>query len=142
MKQSSLQSLAGIAVVRNLGRMRLAALVLALLTLSFPALAEEDTDGTLSELSIAHKAMIDVLVTGKLRDPRSAQFRNVRMIVNGGTSVVCGEVNARNGYGGYNGFEPFSIRSYPGGQRLVLVAAHYPLDTRQVIRRGVSREGC
>lgn len=39
-----------------------------------------------------------------LRDPNGAQFRNVRLSSDG---HVCGEVNPRNGMGGYTGFRPF-----------------------------------
>jgi hypothetical protein len=43
-----------------------------------------------------------------LRDPGSAQFRNIRVITTIlGTKKVCGEVNAKNGFGGYGGFKPF-----------------------------------
>jgi hypothetical protein len=43
-------------------------------------------------------------LVGKLRDPASAQFRNER-ITQGGT--LCGEVNAKNGMGGYIGFKKY-----------------------------------
>lgn len=47
-------------------------------------------------------------VTDHLRDPGSARFRNVsRHQLQNGTSVFCGEVNARNGMGGYTGFVRF-----------------------------------
>jgi hypothetical protein len=39
-----------------------------------------------------------------LREPDSAEFRGV---FEGNDGVVCGEVNARNGFGGMNGFQPF-----------------------------------
>ena len=43
-----------------------------------------------------------------LRDPASAQFRNLRIVTTIlDTKKVCGEVNARNGFGGYTGFTPF-----------------------------------
>jgi hypothetical protein len=42
----------------------------------------------------------------QFRDPEAAQFRNLK-ITKAGT--ICGEVNARNGFGGYNGFVPFLI---------------------------------
>ncbi|MBY0243026.1 MAG: hypothetical protein K2X55_27330 [Burkholderiaceae bacterium] len=42
-------------------------------------------------------------VVGSLKDPESAKFQNI--YVKWGT--VCGEVNARNSYGGYVGFQPF-----------------------------------
>lgn len=47
-------------------------------------------------------------VMAKLRDPGSAQFRNVRAVTTIlGSKKVCGEVNAKNGYGGYTGFSRF-----------------------------------
>lgn len=39
-----------------------------------------------------------------LKDPDSAQFRNITSHGN----LVCGQVHAKNGFGGYTGFEPFS----------------------------------
>jgi len=49
---------------------------------------------------------------GQLSDPDSARFRNVwamRYPVQGqaDAAIFCGEVNARNRFGGYVGFEPF-----------------------------------
>lgn len=46
-------------------------------------------------------------VANSLKDPSSAQFRNVRIASYKGGSVVCGEVNGKNSYGGYVGFRPF-----------------------------------
>lgn len=43
----------------------------------------------------------------RLKDPASAQFRNVFISSISGKRVVCGEVNARNSYGGLTGFERF-----------------------------------
>lgn len=44
-----------------------------------------------------------------LRDPFSAQLREVRMMTNGAEVLVaaCGLVNAKNGHGAYDGFQPF-----------------------------------
>lgn len=42
-----------------------------------------------------------------LRDPDSARFGTVRVYRSGGSPVVCGTVNARNGFGGYTGERPF-----------------------------------
>ena len=39
----------------------------------------------------------------QLNDPESAQFRNLELA----GDAVCGEVNAKNGFGGYVGFQPF-----------------------------------
>lgn len=47
-------------------------------------------------------------VVNKLRDPSSAQFRNVRRIEHSnGSTMFCGEVNGRNAYGGMSGFQRF-----------------------------------
>lgn len=43
------------------------------------------------------------LVTARLKDPESAQFRN--------QAGICGEVNAKNSFGGYTGFKRFIAKS-------------------------------
>ncbi len=57
----------------------------------------------------ADQALIDQAkgaVKLKMKDPESAQFRNVH-IKAGEEAAVQGEVNAKNSYGGYAGFERF-----------------------------------
>ncbi len=46
-------------------------------------------------------------VASRMKDPGSAQFRNVKTYHGSGSPIVCGEINAKNGYGGYGGFERF-----------------------------------
>ncbi|WKD29560.1 hypothetical protein NDQ72_06345 [Halomonas sp. KG2] len=67
------------------------------------------------------KAKADV--SNELRDPSSAEFRNINEIKK--TSVlelevvtVCGEVNGKNAYGGYVGFQRFV--SQPKSDRVYL----------------------
>lgn len=49
-------------------------------------------------------------VAGKLREPSSAQFRNVRRIMHeNGTTMFCGEVSGRNAYGGVSDFKRFEV---------------------------------
>ncbi len=43
----------------------------------------------------------------KLKDPESARFKNLRFVDYKGGKLICGEVNAKNSYGGYVGFAPF-----------------------------------
>jgi len=43
-------------------------------------------------------------VTNNLKDPQSAQFKDVKKYSEG---VICGSVNAKNAMGGYVGFSPF-----------------------------------
>jgi len=47
-------------------------------------------------------------VRAKLKDPDSAQFRNVRFHRGkDGVPMTCGEVNSKNSFGGYGGFQKF-----------------------------------
>lgn len=54
-------------------------------------------------------------VAANLKDPASAQFRNVKVskmtdAVDGHVvAVVCGEINGKNGFGAYAGFHPFFV---------------------------------
>jgi hypothetical protein len=59
----------------------------------------------------AETELAQALVADSLKDPASAQFRGVEsFILSTGDRVVCGEVNAKNSYGGYAGFSPFYVR--------------------------------
>lgn len=49
---------------------------------------------------------IEEAVAAELRDPSSAQFRNIME----GTETACGEVNAKNAFGAYTGFRKFTYR--------------------------------
>ena len=42
-----------------------------------------------------------------LKDPDSAKFKNIRMMDYDGGKVLCGEINAKNSYGGYVGYKRF-----------------------------------
>ncbi len=46
-------------------------------------------------------------VSPHLKDPSSARYRNITYRTRNGLPVLCGEVNARNSFGGYTGFEFF-----------------------------------
>ncbi|NBC37337.1 hypothetical protein GTZ99_12330 [Novosphingobium sp. FSY-8] len=60
--------------------------------------------------SEAHKA-----VTALLRDPESADFDDSTLQIYAAAGLVCdGKVNARNGYGGYTGFQNY-VYSRAGG---------------------------
>lgn len=63
-------------------------------------LAKADTEK--NQIELAKKA-----VTGVLKDPGSAQFRNLYVVRLTKGMAVCGEVNAKNSYGGYTGFQHF-----------------------------------
>lgn len=63
-------------------------------------------------------------LAGGLKDPASAQFRNVRLVSYNNGAVVCGEVNGKNSYGGYVGFKPFVAS--PAGSALLKSGGRYP----------------
>ncbi|KTE19780.1 hypothetical protein ATE67_14210 [Sphingopyxis sp. H050] len=52
-------------------------------------------------------AASQISIKGRLKDPDSAEFRNVHFYSGGKTAVACGEVNAKNSFGGYSGYERF-----------------------------------
>lgn len=54
------------------------------------------------------------LVAAKLKDPDSAEFRGVYFHRGSkGVPVTCGEVNSRNGFGGYTGYQRFISAGEP-----------------------------
>ena len=62
-------------------------------------------------------------VKGELKDPDSANFRNEKIIRNEKGLYVCGEVNAKNSYGGYVGFMPY-FSSVVGSSNLMTNDEH------------------
>lgn len=52
-------------------------------------------------------AAAKAVVKQSLKDPDSAKFQNVRVVDYNDGKVVCGEVNAKNSYGGYVGYASF-----------------------------------
>ncbi len=46
-------------------------------------------------------------VRSRLKDRQSAEFRHMRFSDATGTPVTCGQVNAKNSFGGYRGFQGF-----------------------------------
>jgi len=46
-------------------------------------------------------------VRERLKDPDSAQFKEVFFNNKGGIHAVCGQINSKNSYGGYSGYKYF-----------------------------------
>ncbi len=86
----------------------------------------------------------------KLRDPASATFKNVVRVVTGadpaagkvGVPVYCGEVNAKNAYGGYVGYQRFFVFDSlaligttdlpdPVGYKVFCIGSGEPVDLNQ-----------
>lgn len=89
----------------------------ALVGVAFLLGACVSSDGNILEtkrlsLSSSQVASVHKGVKVSLKDPMSAQFENIKAVrvrYDSGVSrdVVCGLVNAKNGFGGYVGFQAF-----------------------------------
>lgn len=76
-------------------------LIISLTLLSTPSIAGEKS----VQFKEATAKVSELLV-----DPGSAMFRDLRVAINSkGQESVCGEVNARNRFGGYTGFSKFNM---------------------------------
>ncbi|WP_316514743.1 hypothetical protein [Klebsiella aerogenes] len=81
-----------------------------LLTLVIPLVLSGCKPGEEKAISLAKSE-----VAANLKDPGSAQFRNVKVskmtdAEDGHViAVVCGEINGKNGFGAYAGFHPFFV---------------------------------
>jgi len=71
-----------------------------------------------NEVQASTRKFLTTLVTAEMKDPDSAQFRNVTLykhmftyrkdvLTPGGSFSLCGEVNAKNAFGGYVGYKDF-----------------------------------
>lgn len=54
------------------------------------------------------------VILENLRDPESARFRSIYQRSSTQIHNVCGQVNAKNGFGGYVGYRRFIVWSYSG----------------------------
>lgn len=79
-------------------------------------------------------------VLAKLKDPDSAQFRNIRAA----DGWVCGEVNAKNSYGGYTGYSGFvgSLVNGKDGPFVVILAIDSQNSTEHFVYTEGSRKHC
>ena len=81
-----------------------------LLALAIPLVLAGCMPGEEKAISLAKSE-----VAANLKDPASAQFRNVKvakmMDADEGRvfAIVCGEINGKNGFGAYAGFHPFFV---------------------------------
>lgn len=88
---------------------------LAVLLLAFIGIAtcsslthEDDPKMSNGKDEIENRVAAEIAVERQLRDPKSAEYGTVLVRdLGGGDVVVCGQVNARNAFGGYVGQRPF-----------------------------------
>ncbi|WP_368083170.1 hypothetical protein [Klebsiella michiganensis] len=76
-------------------------------------------------------------ISSVMKDPESVKFRNVKYIkgnddndyVNG---TVCGEYNAKNGYGAYTGYKPFLINLSMKSKGLFSKGVEYSVSVKNI----------
>lgn len=64
-----------------------------------------------SDVAEPERIFLTTILSENLRDPDSAQFKGWKGFdLSNGDRIVCGKINATNGYGGYIGFTAFFVR--------------------------------
>lgn len=67
---------------------------------------------TPTETSDRDDQILQKALLTNLKDPSSAQIRNVQTFANPrGGRMTCGMINAKNAFGGYTGFQQFTVVS-------------------------------
>lgn len=90
--------------------MRLASLLFAVLALSACA-PKVDVTALPGPVDDAERTAVIALLSEDLRDPASAEFRRWQGFdLSNGDRIVCGQINATNGFGGFVGFSAFFVR--------------------------------
>ena len=69
-------------------------------------------------LPAAARQAVAQAVANTMKDPNSAEFRDWHAFQSQKGLLVCGEVNAKNGYGGYVGFTHFVAHAAADGRLL------------------------
>lgn len=106
-------------------------------TVSQPLLNATDNSATILNTD-EQKSIIAGL--HRLFDPKSAEFRGIvrsKLL----SDVICGEINAKNRFGGYVGFMPFSASLKSPDPALVSVS-HDKDFNREAIKEQQRRMGC
>jgi hypothetical protein len=78
---------------------------------SYPVMRRE-TDAGITAKELAWIGRQKDNIKGRLSDPESAKFQNVLISRATGAPVVLGEVNSKNGFGGYTGFRRFMVAEH------------------------------
>lgn len=94
--------------------MKYAYVALALCLMASTARAQQVLDDSVTKVGEENAKAAMAAVIGKLKDPMSAQFKSFThpdpMYQQYPKNIVCGMVNAKNSFGGYNGFIPFGYQ--------------------------------
>lgn len=67
---------------------------------------QEEANRKAKEMEKAKIEALQSRASSSLKDPVSAQFRNIKLLADG--TSICGEINGKNTFGGYVGFRIFA----------------------------------
>lgn len=70
--------------------------------------SENKSDANTNDSNLRMEFLGETLVKSKLKDPDSATFRNQ---IIGREGNPCGEVNSKNGFGGFTGYKRYIVAS-------------------------------
>ena len=86
-------------------------IIIVIIGIGIYAWYDESKSNASQPIEIDKYAFIEkskIAVKSRLKDPESSQFDNIRFYdANGVHPVACGNVNSKNGFGGYSGSQRF-----------------------------------
>ncbi|KFB98413.1 hypothetical protein GTGU_04485 [Trabulsiella guamensis ATCC 49490] len=92
--------------------------------------------GAEKAIELAKKEIAD-----DVRDPDSVKFRYVRFVqdeksdAKSVSGFVCGQVNAKNGFGAYEGFQPFVLKISMESKGMFSSGVHYSVSEKNIYTR-------
>ncbi|WP_124919310.1 hypothetical protein [Burkholderia cepacia] len=96
---------------------------------------------TQRQASKAELTSITTKIKSVAKDPDSVRVRNVvARRDDDGLVKFCGELNAKNSYGGYTGFRPFSAFAAKNGARVTFVEV-FGIDDPELAATACERDG-
>jgi hypothetical protein len=111
-------------------------LAIAALLLPVATNAQTFVDDVASSVPETVRKKMAAAVTKDLRDPLSAQLRNVQLskakFSGEPKTVYCGEINAKNAHGGYVGFKPF-FYEVEKDEATILRAEDHTAELRRIL---------
>ncbi|MFD1795324.1 hypothetical protein FQV27_08715 [Paracoccus aurantiacus] len=93
-----------------------------------------------AQITTQERGLIQSTIIDGMKDPASAQLRNLVAydLSDGQGRAICGEVNGKNAFGGYVGFQPFFMRVKDGR----LVSSYYGTGDPNDLDHFMARKGC
>ncbi len=97
--------------------MRRFPVIIAAVALALSGCMMTHIDMDTAQITPDQMTKLESSVRENLKDPGSATFRDVSAtrVRSTGDIAICGEVNSKNGYGGYTGFQMFFMYLKPDG---------------------------